>query len=335
LWYQDDCVEVFIDADNSKSGDYGDNDYQFHFDWDKTKPTMGETKRGNVANVEFAIVTTGSGYRAEIKFPWATLGVKPFAGAKIGLDVHVNDDDDGGDRESKLTWRGKEDNAWQTPKAFGTAELAGLIAWWTFDESAGTVAADNSGNGNEGTLQGNPVWQPAGGKSKGALLFDGDGDYVKVGNESRFDIAGELTIAAWIKVNRFDKEWQAIVTKGDSAWRLQRNQGQDSLEFACTGLKVPNNSPYGNLYGQRSVNDGQWHHVVGVYDGDKMYLYVDSVLDTSQAASGGIGTNDQPVYIGENSEMANRFWNGLIDDVRIYNYALGEGRVKALYSEAK
>lgn len=335
LWYQDDCVEVFIDADNSKSGDYGDNDYQFHFDWDKTKPTMGETKRGSVANVEFAIVTTGSGYRAEIKFPWATLGVKPSAGAKIGLDVHVNDDDDGGDRESKLTWRGKEDNAWQNPSAFGTAELAGLIARWTFDESAGPVAADSSGNGNEGALQGNPVWQPSGGKSKGALLFDGDGDYVKVGNESRFDIAGELTVAAWIKVNQFDKEWQAIVTKGDSAWRLQRNQSQNSLEFACTGLKVPGNSPYGGLYGQRGVNDGQWHHVVGVYDGDKMYLYIDAVLDVSQAASGGINTNDQPVYIGENSEMANRFWNGLIDDVRIYNYALDEGRVKALYNEVK
>jgi len=335
LWYQDDCVEVFIDADNSKSGEYGDNDYQFHFDWDKNKPTMGETKHGSVANVEFAMVTTGSGYRAEIKFPWTTLGVKPSAGAKIGLDVHVNDDDDGGDRDSKLAWRGKEDNAWQTPKAFGTAELAGLIAWWTFDESTGSVAADSSGNGNEGTLQGNPVWQPSGGKSKGALLFDGDGDYVKAANESRFDIAGEITIAAWIKVNRFDKDWQAIVTKGDSAWRLQRNQGQNSLEFACTGLKVPSNSPYGNLYGQKGVNDGQWHHVVGVYDGDKMYLYIDAALDVSQAASGGIDTNDQPVYIGENSEMANRFWNGLIDDVRIYNYALDEGRVKALYSEAK
>lgn len=334
-WYQDDCVEVFIDADNSKSGEYDDNDFQFHFNWDKTKPTMGETKHGNVANVEFAMVATTGGYRAEIKFPWTTLGVKPSAGAKIGLDVHVNDDDDGGDRESKLTWRGKEDNAWQTPKAFGTAELAGLIARWTFDESAGSVAADSSGNGNEGTLQGNPVWQPSGGKSKGALLFDGDGDYVRVGNKPIFDIAGEITIAAWIKVNRFDKDWQAIVTKGDSAWRLQRNQNKDSLEFACTGLKIPGNSPYGGLYGQKGINDGQWHHAVGVYDGNKMYLYVDGVLDTSQAASGGIDTNDQPVYIGENSEMANRFWNGLIDDVRIYNYALDESQVKALYSEVK
>jgi hypothetical protein len=296
---------------------------------------MAETQHGSTGNVEFAIVTAASGYRAEIKFPWSTLGVKPSAGTKIGLDVHVNDDDDGGDRDSKLTWRGKEDNAWQTPSVFGTAELTGLIAWWTFDESAGSVAADSSGNGSEGALQGNPVWQPSAGKSKGALLFDGDGDYVKVGNESRFDIAGEITVAAWIKVNRFDKEWQAIVAKGDSAWRLQRNQNKDSLEFACSGLKVPSNSPYGGLYGQKGVNDGQWHHAVGVYDGDKMYLYIDAALDVSQTASGGMDTNDQPVYIGENSERAGRCWNGLIDDVRIYNYALSEGQIAAIYNEGK
>ena len=335
LWYQDDCVEVFIDADNSKSDSYGDNDYQFHFDWDKSSPTMAETQHGSTGNVEFAIVTAASGYRAEIKFPWATLGVKPSAGTRIGLDVHANDDDDGGDRDSKLTWRGKEDNAWQMPSAFGTAELAGLIARWTFDESAGSVAADSSGNGNEGALQGNPVWQPSAGKSKGALLFDGDGDYVKIGNEPRFDIAGEMTVAAWIKVNQFDKDWQAIVAKGDSAWRIQRNQNKDSLEFACSGLKIPSNSPYGGLYGQKGVNDGQWHHAVGVYDGDKMYIYVDGVMDVSQTASGGIDTNDQPVYIGENSEMTERFWNGLIDEVRIYNYALDEGQIRALYSGAK
>jgi hypothetical protein len=217
----------------------------------------------------------------------------------------------------------------------GTAELAGLIACWTFDENTGSVAADSSGNGNEGALEGNPVWQPSAGKSRGALAFDGDGDDVKVGNESRFDFTGEITVAAWIKINQFDKEWQAIVAKGDSAWRLQRNRNLGSLELACTGLKVPDNSPYGALYGQKSVNDGQWHHVAGVCDGDKMYLYIDAVLDVSQAASGGIDTNDQPVYIGENSEMTGRYWNGLIDDVRVYNYGLSEDQVKALYSEAR
>ncbi|MFC1635358.1 sugar-binding protein [Planctomycetota bacterium] len=336
LWYQDDCVEVFIDADNSKSNEYGENDGQYHFDWDRTNPAMDRFQNGRTDGVEFAMVTTEKGYRTEIKFPWSTLGTSLSAGMKIGLDVHVNDDDDGGDRDTKMTWRGKEDNAWQTPQAFGTAELTGLIGWWKLDESGGRDVADASGYGNVGKiLNGEPRWQTSGGKIGGALRFGGNGDWVHVANQSKFDCIAEVTVAAWIKVNRFDKEWQAIVTKGDSAWRLQRNQNQDNLEFACSGLKIPSGSPYGNLLGQKNVNDGKWHHVAGVYDGQNMYLYVDGRVDVSQPASGPIGTNNHPVYIGENAEMTGRFWNGLIDDVRVYNGALGQAEIRALYNEGK
>ena len=336
LWYQDDCVEVFIDGDNSKSDNYDSDDAQYHFDWDRTKPAMDRFEHGSLNGVEFAMVTTEKGYRTEIKFPWSTLGTKPSAGAKIGLDVHVDDDDDGGDRDTKLTWRGREDNAWQTPSAFGTAELAGLIGWWKLDETSGRDVADASGNGNIGKiLNGEPRWQPNGGKIGGALLFDGKGDFVHVSNESKFDCTAEVTVAAWIKVNRFDKEWQAIVTKGDSAWRIQRNQNTDTIEFACSGLKIPSDNPYGSMYGEKSVNDGRWHHVAGVYDGKKMILYVDGREDVSQPASGPIGTNDQPVYIGENAEVTGRFWNGLIDDVHVYNCALDQAGIEVLYNEGK
>jgi len=335
-FYLDDCVEVFIDADNSKSGSYGDNDYQFHFGWAEANPSMGESQHNQTEGVEFAVRRADAGYRVEIKFPWATLGVEPSAGKKIGLDVHVNDDDDGGDRDTKLTWRGKEDNAWQNPSVLGTAELAGLVGWWKLDETSGRDVADSSGNGNNGKiLSGEPRWQTSGGKIKGALLLDGKGDYVHLGNESNFDFTGEVTVAAWIKVNRFDREWQAIVTKGDSAWRLQRHQDTAAIEFACTGLQIPSSSPYGGLYGNKAVNDGKWHHVAGIYDGEKMYIYIDGVVDVSQPASGAIATNDHPVFIGENVEIPERFWNGLIDDVRVYNYALSEGQVTALYNEGK
>jgi hypothetical protein len=335
-FWLDDAAEVFIDADNSKSGSYGSNDYQFHFGWAEANPSMGESQHNQTQGVEFATVKTDMGYRMEIKFPWSTLGVEPSAGKKIGLDVHVNDDDDGGDRDSKLTWRGKEDNAWQNPSIFGTAELAGLVGWWKLDETSGRDVADASGNGNIGKiLSGEPRWQTSGGKIKGALLFDGKGDYVHLGNESNFDFTGDVTVAAWIKVNRFDREWQAIVTKGDSAWRIQRHQDTAAIEFACTGLQIPSGSPYGGLYGNKAVNDGKWHHVAGVYDGEKMYIYIDGIVDVSQPATGAIATNDHPVYIGENAEMTERFWNGLIDDVRVYNYALSEGRIVALFNEGK
>jgi hypothetical protein len=329
-WYMDDCVEVYIDADDSKSNQYDNDDAQYHFDWDKTNPTIGRhNEHGRLENIEFAMVTTDKGYRTEIKFPWSTLGTKPSAGASIGLDVHVNDDDDGGGRDTKLTWRSKEDNAWENPRAFGTAMLVDLVGWWKFDEAEGATASDSSGYGHAGTLIGSPKWQPTGGKVGGALELDGDGDYVNLGKSPDFDVAEKITIAAWIKVNRFDKEWQAVIAKGDSAWRMQRVEQTDCLEFACSGLAVPG-TEWGGIRGKISVNDGQWHHATGVYDGKKLSLYVDGKLDVSVNAPGKININNYPVYIGENAEQTGRFWNGLIDDVRVYNYALSEDEIKSI-----
>jgi hypothetical protein len=62
-----------------------------------------------------------------------------------------------------------------------------------------------------------------------------------------------------------------------------------------------------------------------------MYLYVDGILDAYSEATGNIPTNSEPVYIGENSQITGREWNGLIDDVRIYSYALNKEEIKTLY----
>jgi hypothetical protein len=80
------------------------------------------------------------------------------------------------------------------------------------------------------------------------------------------------------------------------------------------------------------VNDGKWHHVTGVYNGKEIFLYVDGILDNSEQASGIIETNDFAVTIGQNVEHPARCWNGLIDDVRIYSYALTEAEVKEVYT---
>jgi len=321
-FYLDDCVEVFIDADNSKSGSYDENDGQYHFDWNRGNPTMGSFQHGRTDNIEFALVAKEKGYRTEIKFPWSTLGVKPSAGAKIGLDVHVNDDDDGGDRETKLMWRDKEDNAWQSPQVFGTAELAGLLGWWKFDEAEGSNASDSSGNNHNGILMGNPVWRPSGGKFGGALEFDGQGDYVELADESDFDIAGQITVSAWVNIRSVPSAWTAIITKGDSAWRLSTMEAERAFHFAVSGSTV--------LNGQTRVSADEWHHVVGIYDGKEIRIYVDGRVDVSMPWDRGIETNDYPVLIGENAGQTERFWHGLIDDVRIFNYALTEDEIAAL-----
>ena len=206
-----------------------------------------------------------------------------------------------------------------------------LIAWWKLDNGSGNIAVDSSGNGHNGTLMGDTSWVD--GIDGGALAFDGDGDYVDIGKDQSFDITNQITVSAWIKVGAFDRDWQTIVAKGDRAWRLQRNWGESTLEFACSGLVVPG-TDWGQIYGNTDVNDGHWHHAAGVYDEEKIYLYIDGNLDASAEAPGTIRVNDEPVYIGEDSQMPNRFWNGLIDDVRIYSYALSAEEISEIAQKA-
>ena len=206
-----------------------------------------------------------------------------------------------------------------------------LVAWWKFDDGSGDIVADSSGFGRNGKLIGDPNWID--GIAGGALEFDGDGDYVDMGKDPDFDIKNQITVSVWIKVNAFDKDWQNVISKGDRAWRLQRNWNKSTLEFACSGLVVPG-TDWGPVFGNMDVNDGHWHHVAGVYDRQNIYLYIDGNLDASTTAAGNIRVNDEPVYIGENSQTPNRFWNGLIDDVRIYSYALSAEEISEIAQNA-
>lgn len=70
-----------------------------------------------------------------------------------------------------------------------------------------------------------------------------------------------------------------------------------------------------------------------MYDGRKIHLYIDGILDEFKEASGLVNTNDFHILIGENAEEKGRFWKGLIDDVRIYSYALSPEEVKMLYED--
>ncbi|MHC4559011.1 MAG: protein kinase domain-containing protein [Planctomycetota bacterium] len=205
-----------------------------------------------------------------------------------------------------------------------------MVAWWKLDENSGRIAADSSGNNCAGALIGGSQWQPSGGKVGGALEFDGDGDYVKIGSESIFDFTEEITVAAWVNITTIPSQWTAIVTKGNSAWRLSTYRDERRFHFAvAAGAGLISNY----VHGDTEVATGQWHHVCGTYDGANIRLYVDGVEDPASPVPfrGRITSNDFDVCIGANSEKPGRHWNGLIDDVRIYNYALSQQEIRAVY----
>jgi len=189
-----------------------------------------------------------------------------------------------------------------------------LLGHWRLDETSGTTAFDASGNGNDGTLMGDPQWVP--GKLGGALEFDGSGDYIDCGDGANFNIPVNITIACWIKVNAFDKTWQAIVTSGDGSWRVHRSSSSNNIAWGSSGL-----SPT-DLTGTTDVSTGDWFHITAVYNGAQKLLYIDGNLDASSDSTGNINDSSYKVNIGENNQATGRHFDGLIDDVRIYKRAL-------------
>ncbi len=195
------------------------------------------------------------------------------------------------------------------------------IAYWRLGESAKTLtAASETGSKTDGVYQDGSTRGEAGGligDANTSVRFNGKGGSVLVGNEALFDAIGsELTVEAWIKVNDFDRTWNTIISKGDTSWRLQRNGNADTLAFDTDGLTPP------YLPGNRSVKDGQWHHVVAIYDGRIKSLWIDGELDAWVSASGSIAKNDHPVVIGNNAQTGARDWNGWIDEVAVYSQGL-------------
>ncbi|MBW7990632.1 MAG: LamG domain-containing protein [Planctomycetes bacterium] len=189
-----------------------------------------------------------------------------------------------------------------------------LVAHWKFDDGSGTTLFDSSGNGHDGTLVGDPKWVP--GRLGGALEFDGDGDFVELENNTDFDIPVNITITCWIKVNQFDKTWQAIVTNGDGSWRVHRSSSSNNIAWGSSGL-----SPT-DLTGTTDVSTGEWFHIAAVYNGTQKLLYINGNLDASSDSTGNINNSTYGVNIGENDQATGRYFDGLIDDVRIYRRAL-------------
>src|SRR5436190_862465 len=207
-----------------------------------------------------------------------------------------------------------------------TSNLSGE---WKLIETSGTTAVDSSSTANNGTYTNGVTLAnstPVPISSAVAARFDGTDDFVAIPNEALYDAFGATTIAAWIKINAWTVADQAIITKGDTASaRLTRDGSNNGVAFVCRGLTTI------RVASTTSVNDGKWHHVAGVYTGSQLRIYIDGVLNNSVGTFGFISTNNFPVQIGSNAEVAGKNFNGWIYDVRFYARALSSVDVSYLY----
>jgi hypothetical protein len=188
-----------------------------------------------------------------------------------------------------------------------------FAAHWKLDEAEGDIAFDSVGE-NNGTLYGEPLWQPDGGMIKGALQFDGMDDYVSTPFALN-PADGKFSVFAWIKGGA---PGQTILSQQKGVNWLLSDPATGAL---MTELQSGTRSRKA-LYSDAIITDGIWHRVGFVWDGSNRRLYVDDVLiaeDTQQ----GLGACYGGLQIGCGKDMAaGTFWSGLIDDVRIYSRAV-------------
>ena len=209
-----------------------------------------------------------------------------------------------------------------------------LVAHWTFDETEGLTAADSSGYGNDGTLVGMAGTEWTAGHSGGALELAGavgSPQYVDFGTGTSMQLSGSATISAWVKMNAgTDGVYMGIGGKLRTApyagFSLVRHSSHVFRLWADDGnaTLVATNSDVA------TYTDTEWHHVVGVIDNGITSLYVDGVKQISSETVS-LTDSGEFAHIGRQyAGLDDRYWNGAVDDVRIYYRALSEQEISGL-----
>jgi hypothetical protein len=190
-----------------------------------------------------------------------------------------------------------------------------LVGYWKFDEASGFLAIDSSGNNNTGTLV-NAPGRVAGKLGPGALLFSSaNQQYVTVANASSLNSpVRAITLAAWVNA----ADWggnRRILQKGnsDNQYRLLAEAGV--LKFHLNGVDTLTAS---------LPPIATWVHLAATWDGSTMTIYTNGVPQASAGAGGTIVTTSDPLAIARKngSGVSGDYFNGRLDDVRIYNRAL-------------
>jgi hypothetical protein len=204
---------------------------------------------------------------------------------------------------------------------------SGLVAYFPLEEGAGSNVWDSSANSNNGTGTNN-TWTT--GKIGGALAMNGSNRYVNVPDSTSLNPTN-ITVSAWLNSSDTATTASAVtkwddVTQGDGEWILGHGATAGTFRFL---IKIG-----GTIYRNESstgFSTGTFHHVVGTYDGSYVRLYVDGAeVGTALAASGSMPSTLPPVRLGTRASN-NQYYNGIVDEVKIFSRALSAKEIKAEY----
>ena len=211
---------------------------------------------------------------------------------------------------------------------------SGLVGHWTMDgKDMINNVADVSGQGNHGALQGHISTTTAIGVIGQALNFDGDDDYIDIGESAVLEPASVVSISTWFKRDGVQDTWVPLFQYGDvdtdpyGAYAFQfNNTADDDITF-----KISTSGASTEMTANTTINDGEWYHIAGTYDGSDMRVYINGAETNSTGKSGSLdGYGAIGLRIGT-QVGSGRYFDGVIDDVRVYNRVLSAEEISRLY----
>lgn len=214
-----------------------------------------------------------------------------------------------------------------------TSLQTGLVGYWPFCGNAN----DASGNGNNGTVNGATLTTDRFGNSGSAYSFNGSSNYIDVGNNNSLN-SNIVTISAWYIAVDYGSSAQVfqgnLVSKREQsgwggAYQLALISNPSNLVWATYTIAGQNGNVYSTLQPL-----GQWIHVVYVHDLNSARIYINGVLSGTTLVSGGLTSNNLPVWFGArpNAGGLSHFFNGILDDIAIWNRALTASEIQQLYT---
>ena len=203
----------------------------------------------------------------------------------------------------------------------------GLVGYWPFNGNA----SDESGNGNNGTVNGATLTTDRFGVVNKAYNFDGVNDWIEISDNNLLDLNNELTLSAWINTNSIFIT-QRIIDKSTTgisdSWCFDLGvMGVGDLRLIAAGTVF--NQAMSQAY---IVESNIWTHVLTTYNGTTVKFYVNGVMVYSISQTGSTPSNNNSVRIGVNSLYNDEWFDGELDDIGMWNRALSECEVADLYN---
>jgi hypothetical protein len=217
------------------------------------------------------------------------------------------------------------------------------VAYWRFRETPGTTTIEDvTGNGHTGTLNGTASLGEGGllsDPTDHSILFDGSTGYVEVPDSAPLRFGGTVSLEAWISPSTFANasamSYPRIIGKGNAGGTghtlcVEKNATADT---ALARVELEGLTPF-TLDGSTVLLPNKIHHLVATFDGTTVRMYVDGQLDGAQAVTGILQTSTAPLDIGRRPD-AMRYWQGLVDEVAVYDHVLSPERIAAHYAAGR